>query len=234
MDKMELLWDYMQEDIKADRIELEIKRSPLRQKLEKTRDFIMSQQKVYKDMEERVAISADRKDAIRDALKRSEEQLAQLQARFEEHAPETVEEASAFAADVDKCRRTIISYEQELKKLHKEGVELEAKGRSIRHDTAVAKQDFDRIKAVYNQESKERKTELEAQRSAADAKLSGVDPDLLAVYNTVKKHISPPMARLVNNQCSGCNTSQPSAALRKIDLGTDIVECETCGRILIK
>ncbi len=68
MDKMELLWDYMQEDIKADRIELEIKRSPLRQKLEKTRDFIMSQQKVYKDMEERVAISADRKDAIRDAL----------------------------------------------------------------------------------------------------------------------------------------------------------------------
>ena len=24
MDKMELLWDYMQEDIKADRIELEI------------------------------------------------------------------------------------------------------------------------------------------------------------------------------------------------------------------
>ena len=54
--------------IVADRIELEIKRSPLRQKLEKTRDFIMSQQKVYKDMEERVAISADRKDAIRDAL----------------------------------------------------------------------------------------------------------------------------------------------------------------------
>ena len=234
MDKMEKLWEYMEEDIKADRIEMEIKRSPLRQKLEKTRDFIMSQQKIYKDMEERVAISADRKDAIRDALKRSEEQLVQLQARFEEHAPETLEEASAFLSDVDRCRKTIVSYEQELKKLHKEGTDLDGKGRAIRHDTAVAKQDFDRIKGVYNQESKEKKAQLEAQRSAADAKLAGVDPDLLAVYSTVKKHISPPMARLVNNQCSGCNTSQPSAALRKIDLGNDIVECETCGRILIK
>ena len=35
MDKMEQLWNYMQEDIKADKIDTEIRRSPLRQKLEK-------------------------------------------------------------------------------------------------------------------------------------------------------------------------------------------------------
>ena len=75
MDRMEQLWNYMQEDIKADKIDSEIRRSPLRQKLEKTRDFILDQQKLYKEMEERVAISLDRKDGIVDALKRSEEQL---------------------------------------------------------------------------------------------------------------------------------------------------------------
>ena len=90
------------------------------------------------------------------------------------------------------------------------------------------------MKEVYNKEAKEKKTLLDSQRSKADALLHQIDPELLNIYNTVKKQISPPIARLVYGQCSGCNTSQPSAALRKIDAGEGIVECETCGRILIK
>ena len=66
--QLELMWQYQQEDMKADRIASEIKRSPLRQKLEKTRDFILEQQKIYKQMEEQVAVLTDRKDAIRDAI----------------------------------------------------------------------------------------------------------------------------------------------------------------------
>ena len=42
------------------------------------------------------------------------------------------------------------------------------------------------------------------------------------------------MSRLVGDQCSGCNTSQPSAVLRRIKSGTEIVECETCGRMIIQ
>jgi len=42
------------------------------------------------------------------------------------------------------------------------------------------------------------------------------------------------MARLIGDQCGGCNTSQPSALLRKIKSGTEIVECETCGRMIIQ
>ncbi len=234
MDKMEQLWTYMQEDIQADRIESEIRRSPLRQKLEKTRDFILEQQKAYKDIDERVSISIDRKDAIMDALKRSEEQLQALEERLQQDPPRNAEKARAFMQDVDKCRKTIASYETELRRLRKEGVEFDDKSRKIRHETAVAKQDFDRMKQVYNEEAKEKKARLEAQRSKADALLKNLDSDLLNIYNTVKRQISPPIARLVNGQCSGCNTSQPSAALRRIDAGDGIVECETCGRILIK
>ena len=234
MDRLEQLWAYMQEDIAADRIDAEIRRSPLRQKLEKTRDFILEQQKAYKDMDERVSISLDRKDAILDALKRSEEQLRNMQEKLASDPPQDAESARAFLQDVDKCRRTINNYEQELHRIHKEGNEFDAKSRSIRHDTAVAKQDFDRMKAIYNAEAKEKKAQYDAQRSKADALMNGIDPVLLATYNTVKKQTTPPMARLVNGQCSGCNTSQPSAALRKIDAGDGIVECETCGRILLK
>ena len=57
--------------------------------------------------------------------------------------------------------------------------------------------------------------------------------DLLEEYNTIKKHISPPVARLTHGQCSGCNTSLPSAVLSKIKSG-NLVECETCGRMIIQ
>ena len=45
MDKFEALWAYQTEDIKADAIANEIRRSPTRQRLEKSRDFIMDRQK---------------------------------------------------------------------------------------------------------------------------------------------------------------------------------------------
>ena len=56
---------------------------------------------------------------------------------------------------------------------------------------------------------------------------------LLEEYEVIKKHISPPVARLTYGQCSGCNTSLPSATLSKIKNGA-LIECETCGRMIIQ
>ena len=55
----------------------------------------------------------------------------------------------------------------------------------------------------------------------------------MAEYLAIKKHTTPPVVRLQYGQCSGCNTSLPSATLSKIRNGT-LVECETCGRMIIQ
>ena len=234
MNAMEMLWGFMQEDIKADRIANEIRNSPVRQKLEKTRDFILEQQKAYQQLEEQVLVNADRKDAIRDALNRATEQLDALQKRFDTDPPQDAEAAREMLMEVERCRKTISSYEQEMRRIAKESNEFDRRSRTIRRGTAQAKQEFDQMKAEYNEASKARKAEYEQQRAAADKLKEGIPVDLLAAYIQVKKQITPPMARLVGGQCSGCNTSQPSAALRKIDAGGELVECETCGRILMK
>ena len=44
MDRFEALWLYQAEDVKADAIANAIRRSPTRQKLEKTRDLILDRQ----------------------------------------------------------------------------------------------------------------------------------------------------------------------------------------------
>ena len=234
METMEMLWSYMQEDMKADRINSALRNSPLRQKLEKTREYVLDQQKSYKQIEEQVAVDTDRKDALQDAIARAREQLDALTARYNEDPPADADEARDLIHEVEKCSRTLYSYEMELRRIQKSAGDAVTRSTAIRANTAKAKKEFDEMKEEYTVMTEDKKKEYAVLRKNADAKAEGIPEELMAIYNTVKKQISPPMARLVGNQCSGCNTSQPSAALRKIDAGNEIVECETCGRILIR
>ena len=232
MEKFEALWAYQVEDMKADAIAAAIKRSPTRQKLEKARDFILDRQKQYKQIEEDVAAMVDRKDIIAQAVERSREQLQTLQSKFEAQPPQTAEEVKSLLAEVSRCRDTIRQYEAEINRIVKETDSNEKLQRSVRLEAANAKKTFDQLKADYEEESKSKKGELETQRAKAKELMDQVDPALLEEYETIKKHITPPVARLTHGQCAGCNTSLPSAILSKIKGGT-LVECETCGRMII-
>jgi len=233
MEKFDALWSYQEEDMKADAIAAAIRRSPTRQKLEKARDFILDRQKQYKQIEEDVSAMVDRKDIIAQAVARSREQLQVLQARYENNPPKTAEEVKALLSEVSRCRDTIRQYEVEISRIVKETDTNEKLQRSVRLEAANAKKAFDQLKSDYEEESKSKKGELEAQRAKAKELQDKVDPKLLEEYETIKKHISPPVARLAYGQCSGCNTSLPSAILSKIK-GGYLVECETCGRMIIQ
>ena len=232
MEKFEALWAYQVEDMKADAIASAIKRSPTRQKLEKARDFILDRQKQYKQIEEDVAAMVDRKDIIAQAVERSREQLQALQSKFEAQPPQTAEEVKSLLAEVSRCRDTIRQYEAEINRIVKETDSNEKLQRSVRLEAANAKKTFDQLKADYEEESRSKNGELETQRAKAKELMDQVDPALLEEYETIKKHITPPVARLTHGQCAGCNTSLPSAILSKIKGGT-LVECETCGRMII-
>jgi predicted nucleic acid-binding Zn-ribbon protein len=233
MEKYEALWAYQTEDMKADAIANSIKRSPTRQKLEKARDFILDRQKKYKQIEEDVAAMVDRKDIIAQAVDHAREQLQVLQNRYETEALDTPEDVKALLSEVSKCRDTIRQYEAEISRIVKETDSNDKLQRSVRLEAANAKKAFDQLKAEYEEESKSKKVELDAQRAKAKEMMDQVDPKLLEEYEVIKKHISPPVARLTYGQCSGCNTSLPSATLSKIKNGA-LIECETCGRMIIQ
>ena len=220
MEKYEALWAYQTEDMKADA-------------LEKARDFILDRQKKYKQIEEDVSAMVDRKDIIAQAVDRASEQLQVLQTRYENEALSTPEEVKALLSEVSRCRDTIRQYEAEISRIVKETDSNDKLQRSVRLEAANAKKAFDQLKADYEEESKSKKGELDAQRARARELMGQVDPALLEEYETIKKHISPPVARLTHGQCSGCNTSLPSATLSKIKNGA-LIECETCGRMIIQ
>ena len=233
MENFEALWAYQTEDIKADAIANAIRRSPTRQKLEKTRDLILDRQKQYMQIEVEITAMADRKDVIEQAVAHSEAQLQALKNRFESAPPQTPEDVRSLMAEVSHCRDTIRQYEAEIARIVKESSAHEKQQKVVRVEAANAKKAFDQLKADYEAESQSKKAELDEQRSRAKALAGAVDPALLEEYNTIKKHISPPVARLTHGQCSGCNTSLPSAVLSRIK-GGSLVECETCGRMIIQ
>ncbi|MBR6164563.1 MAG: hypothetical protein IKQ45_01390 [Clostridia bacterium] len=233
MEQFDALWAFQTEDIKADAIANAIKRSPTRLKLEKARDFILDRQKQYKQIENEITAMVDRKDIIEQAVVRSESQLRSLKDRFESNPPQSPEDVKSLMSEVSRCRDTIRQYEAEIARIVRESTAHEKQQHVVRVEAANAKKSFDQLKADYEAESQSRKAELDEQRARAKALMNQVSPSLLEEYQVIKRHISPPVARLTHGQCSGCNTSLPSAVLARIK-GGNLVECETCGRMIIQ
>ena len=229
----EALWAYQTEDLKAEAIATEIKRSPIRMKLEKSRDFIVERQKQYKQIEDSIAAIVDRKDVLFQALENVMAQIEAQKARMEGLDPEDEDAVSALRDEVAKSREEVRSFEKELNQMNRDSAGYDKQLRSVRLDLAKAKQTFDQMKMDYENESKVKKEQLEQQRARVKALEGNVPPDLMAEYLAIKKHTTPPVVRLQYGQCSGCNTSLPSATLSKIKNGA-LVECETCGRMIIQ
>ena len=234
MEQIELLWQFQQADMEADALEGEIKRSPNRLALKKNREFLVEQQNAVKRMEEEVSEMVDRVDVIKDAIGRLKEQLAAFQKRMEEEVPADLEQAKELTRDIQKLVSGIASYEQEMKRIQKDASDRDRLEKDIRMKYAKVKAEYDKQKVTYEAEYKEQMKALEEKRKAAQKKATKIEEKLMERYQLIKQHSSPPMAKLVGDQCGGCNMSLPSVTLRNIKAGNEIVECETCGRMIVQ
>lgn len=230
--QLDTLWQFMQVDMEADNFESRMRQSTNRQKLIKQRDFLKDQQANMKKLEHDVAVMQDRLEAVQDEAERLEKVLAELSEEVENNPPTTPEDVQKQSEAVQKLVETLSRYEQELQKMRKDADTKDRQQKEIRVRAAKTKVEFDQLKLEYDKEFKADTEKLQSMRDRTDQEAKKVDPALLAKYKSIKQHRTPPMARMVNNQCSGCFMSLPSATLLDIRSGDRIVECDNCGRIL--
>ena len=230
--QLDTLWQFMQVDMEADNFETKMRQSANRQKLIKQRDFLKDQQANMKKLENDVAVMQDRLEAVQDEADRLEKVLANLSEEISANPPQNVEEAQKQAESVQKLLDTLSRYEQELQKMRKDADVKDRQQKEIRVRAAKTKQEFDQLKVVYDKEFKEDTAKLQKMRARSEEESKKIEPRLLDKYKSIKQHCTPPMAKLVNGQCSGCFMSLPSATLLEIRNGDRIVECDNCGRIL--
>lgn len=230
--QLNTLWQFMQVDMEADGFENQMRQSPNRQKLIKQRDFLKDQQANMKKLESEVAVMQDRLAAVQDEADRLEKVLDGLAAEFENNPPADIEEAQKQADAMQKLVDSLTRYEQELSKMRKDADTKDRQQKEIRVRAAKTKMEYDQLKVEYDKEYKVDTAKLQQMRDRTEQESKKVDPQLLAKYRSIKQHCTPPMAKLINGQCSGCFMSLPSATLLDIRSGDRIVECDNCGRIL--
>jgi len=105
--------------------------------------------------------------------------------------------------------------------------------KDIRLKYSKVKAEYEKQKESYEEEFKVQQEELAQKRAAAKEKAQGINPELMEKYTTIKKHCTPPVARLYGDQCGGCNMSLPQVTLRKFK-NAQYIECENCGRLIIQ
>lgn len=230
--QLEKLWQFMQVDMEADRFEAKIRQSEKRQKLLKQRNFLMDQQNNMKKLESDVAAMTDRLEAVRDDAERLQKVLTGLMEELESNPPTSEEEANARMEPVQKLMDNLTRYEQELSKMRKDAEVKDRQQREIRVRAAKTKQEFDQLKKEYDVEFKQDTATLKDMRARTEQESGKIEPDLLEKYRTIKQHCTPPMAKLIDGQCSGCFMSLPSATLLAIKEQGKLVTCDNCGRIL--
>lgn len=230
--QLDVLWQFMQVDMEADRFENKMRQSENRQKLLKQRNFLMEQQNNMKKLENDVAVMQDRLEAVRDEAVRLEKLLTSLCAEIEADPPKTIDEANKRAESVQKLTDSLSRYEQELQKMRKDAEIKDRQQKEIRVRAAKTKIEYDQLKQVYDEEFKTDSAELKSMRAKIEREAAKVDPQMLEKYHSIKMHCVPPMAKLVGGQCSGCFVSLAGATLLEVKNGDRIVECDNCGRIL--
>ncbi len=230
--QLDMLWQFMQVDMEADRFETGIRQSEKRQKLLKQRTFLMDQQNNMKKLEGDVAAMTDRLEAVHDDAERLQKVLAEMMQDLENNPPKTEEETETRMEPVQKLMETLTRYEQELSKMCKDAEVKDRQQREIRVRAAKTKIEYDQLKADYDVEFKRDTATLKAMRQKTEEESKKLDPALLESYNSIKQHCTPPMAKLIDGQCSGCFMSLPSATLLDMKNSDKLVRCDNCGRIL--
>ena len=230
--QLDVLWQFMQVDMEADRFETKMRQSESRQKLIKQRNFLMEQQTNMKKLESDVAVMQDRLEAVRDEADRLEKVLAGLCAEIEANPPQSIEEATKRSESVQKVLDSLNRYEQELQKMRKDAEIKDRQQKEIRVRAAKTKIEYDQLKQDYDKEFKADSAKLQEMRADIEKEAAKVDPKMMEHYRSIKQHCTPPMAKLINNQCSGCFVSPSNATLLKLKETDGIVECDNCGRII--
>jgi predicted nucleic acid-binding Zn-ribbon protein len=233
MDKLELLWAYQQDDMANDSMENEMKSSPARARYIKSRDYLKEQQDTVKRIDSEGVEMADRVDVVKDAVKRLEEQVTALRTSYSTAEPQNLEETRRMLQDARNAYNGISSYEMEMKKLKRDAEDRDRLRTDMRSNMKPLLAEYNELKKIYDEERKDKSERLEDCRARTAQKEQYIDPALLEKYRVIKTRCVPPVVKLMGDQCGGCNMSLPSVTLRNIRSKTVVVECETCGRMII-
>lgn len=232
MRQLDKLWNYQQADKKVADYETEIRQFPLRQQLLKLRNIVADQQTVVRGMENDANKALERLEELSAQRDKAAQIFAEIEKNLQEEAYENAAQVRKAISQMTDAEARLKAAEKELSKMISRSQMIENRYKEVRLKAAKARDEYTRLKVTYDKEFEKQTSQLEVLKKERAAVGAEVDAAYMERYKAVREQRFPVMARLNNDQCSGCNMSLPSAIAKQQQGSDEIVECENCGRIL--
>jgi len=235
MGKLSTLWQYQAAQLEKERLEQELRNTPARIKLNKLHAFLTESQNAVRALKEEI-------EQRTLAFEKMTEHVTWLEDRLELETSEFVNmqnDEQCTAEELTECRQDFEKLQKDMNQTRQNLVDLAAWAgkatadyNAMRAKAAKAKKEYDALRIVCDQELEQQKGAIAEAAKSMEALAEQVDPALLKRYQAVKRNHAIPMAKVENNQCSGCYMSLPMVVVKRVASHEGIVECENCGRIL--
>lgn len=229
---LDALWNYMQIENEAVKLENAMRQSPKRQLLLKNRNLFKDLQNSNAKIESDFEGMAVRLEELAGEHDRLSALLGQHIEKLEKEPPETAEEAKERTNAIVKLNEALSRYESEIKKLSKDLDNKTRQQKDIRMQAAKAKSEYDRVKVEYDKEYTADNEKLKELRQKVADESEKLDHQDYEKYKEIKSHVTPPLALLMNNQCSGCFMTLSIGTIREMRDNNKLTLCDNCGRIL--
>jgi predicted nucleic acid-binding Zn-ribbon protein len=232
MGKLEALWNYQAADMEYDKCEQALRQSPNYKRYAKVHKYLADQRRILQNMTDAV-------DSRRSQIDLTQQHLDLLLKRYEDGIAKFEAVDKTNLSEVERFRKYFEQLHARLAQERREFQELagalekeDAQLNDMRVKLSRARKEYDELKAVLAQERAEKQQELDTLQKAAEEAAKSVEPAVLEKYKASKRSHSMPVAKVLGNKCGGCNMELPAVLSRKLKEGTEIVECDNCGRIL--
>ncbi len=226
------LWNYMQYDMEAEKFRNEMSKSEKRKLLQKHADFLKEQQARFAKIDNDIGTMDQRSAECKKEVERLTALLNEMTASLGDVSSMDSEAVQEKLKSAEKLLSAIESCEKELAGLKSEADGAERSQSEIKRRAVKTKAEYDAVKKEYDLEFAQDKIKLKKLRDQADAVAETLDKADLERYRQIKQHCNPPIARLVNNQCTGCFMTLSVGTLREIKAGDNAITCDNCGRLL--
>ncbi|MDO4564098.1 MAG: C4-type zinc ribbon domain-containing protein [Clostridia bacterium] len=235
MSRIDALLAYQKADEEKQQLELAVKTTENRQRLNKLHKLLKEQQATVAKANENLELTTA-------ALARIQAQCSAFFDRYELESAEldnlkqdeecTGEEMTEFRLDIEKLSREIGAMEKEAERLLESLNKLVDDYQKTRQVAGKAKKEYDKLRLVCEEEKERSAAAIDDCAKEMKRLAERVDDRLMQRYRRARQHYPTPVVPVLHQKCSGCNMSLPTLMLKKLLNADSVAECENCGRLL--
>lgn len=174
---------------------------------------------------------------LEDELSTVEDKIKALDARLYSGEIVVVRELQAMQADAESLRRRRSALEDEVLEAMSVREPLDAEVRALEAERERLDAAGTALRAVIAEAQAVLDTELAAELQARADAARDLPPDLMTLYERLRdRHGGVGAAPLVNGRCGGCHLTLAATELDRLkrEPPDALIQCEQCGRVLVR